>query len=56
MKKIIKESKEANTKAGKQTSNMLAGKHRNINQAPENKLFSKLAKNKKARNSLTYTP
>ena len=56
MKKSIRESEGANTKAGKQASTMSAGKHRNIKQAPENKLFSKLAKNKKARKSLTYIP
>ena len=44
MKKIIKESKEANTHAEKQACNMLAGQHPNIKQAPENKLFSKLAR------------
>ena len=44
MKKSIRESEGANTKAGKQASTMSAGKHRKIKQAPENKLLSKLAK------------
>ena len=42
MKKSIKESKRANTKAGKQACTRLAGQHPNIKQAPENKIFSKL--------------
>ena len=44
MKKSIKESKRANTKAGKQACTRLAGQHPNIKEAPENKLFNKQEK------------
>ena len=47
MKKSIKESKRANTKAGKQACTRLAGQHPNIKGAPENKLFSKQEKKTK---------
>ncbi len=48
MKKSIKESKRANTKAGKQACNRLAGQHLSIKESPENKLFGQIAKNKNA--------
>ena len=44
MKKSIKESKRADTKAGKQACNWLSGHHPIIEEAPKNKLFSKLEK------------
>ncbi len=44
MNKSIKESKRANSKAGKQACTRLAGQHPNIKEAPENKLFGNLAK------------
>ncbi len=50
MKKSIKESKRASTKAGKHVCNRLSGQHPSIEEAPKNKLFSKLEKiNKNAR-------
>ena len=44
MKKSLKESKRANTKAGKQACTRLAGQHPNIKEAPEIYLFGNLAK------------
>ncbi len=56
MKKSIKESKRANTKAGKQTCTRLAGQHPNIKEAPENKLFSKQEKKTRMQESkLNFT-
>jgi len=51
MKKSIKESKTANTKAGKQVCNRLSGQHPNIEEAPKNKLFSKLEKKQECKES-----
>ena len=56
MKKSIKESKRANTKAGKQACTRLAGQHPNIKEAPENKLFNKQEKKTRMQDSkLNFT-